>query len=112
MVNLLPFRPRQIACLFTRKSKTRFFTNSQHLANGVNRLNAGRVAGLIKEGIARDLYRIGHPEGAVRVMFFRHPAWEKEIAVIHTTTAVATLADEPPTQAPKGRKQLQAGARS
>src|SRR6266480_1299046 len=87
MVNLHPLRPWHIAGLFARQLQARSFANSQHFADGVNRLDASCVAVLIEKGVAGDLYRIGQPDCAVRVMFLVYPALEEVVAITHTATA-------------------------
>ena len=52
MMNLHPFRAGHVAGLFTGQLQARFFADSQHLANDINRLNAGRISVLIKKRIA------------------------------------------------------------
>src|SRR6266702_1564099 len=82
-----PLRASHIAGLFARKLKARFFADSQHLANGVNRLNARGVSVLIEKGVTRHLDRISQANCTVRIMFFGYPALEEVIAVTHTATA-------------------------
>jgi hypothetical protein len=87
MVNLHPLWPGHIAGLLACQLEARFFADSQHLSDYVNRLNASRVSVLIEKGVARNLDRIGQPYCAMRVMFFGYPASEKVIAVTHTAAA-------------------------
>ena len=42
---------------------------------------------LIEKGVARDLERIGDPDGSVRVMLFGYPAPEKVVAVADAAVA-------------------------
>src|SRR5213593_4418077 len=87
MMDLHPLRAWHIAGLFARKLQARFFADSQHLANGVNRLNARGVSVLIEKGVTRHLDRISQANCTVRIMFFGYPALEEVIAVTHTATA-------------------------
>src|SRR6266496_4873693 len=87
MMNLHPLRPRHIAALFAGELEARFLANAQHLANVVNRLNAGCVPVLVEKGVTRDLDGIDQSDCTVCVMFFSNPALEEVIAVTHTATA-------------------------
>src|SRR5439155_18327312 len=90
MMDLHPLRSRHIAGLFARKLQTGVLADPQHLANVIKRLNAGCVAVLIEKGVTRYLDRIGQTDGAVRVMFFGHPALEEVVAVAYASAAAVT----------------------
>src|SRR5205085_1869181 len=88
MMHLHPFRARQDSWLLAGQVNSRFFAQSHDLTHSANRLNPGGVAELIEERVARNLDRVGQPDGAVPSAFFGNPAFEVMVAVTDAAAAI------------------------
>src|SRR4029077_8427306 len=88
MMNLHPLGSRHIASLLATQLETRFFPNSQHFSDHVDRLDSSGVSVLIKKRIARNLNCVSQANRSVRVMFCRDPAGKEVVPITHTAATI------------------------